>query len=236
MTHHSDPHRESSRSQRRNPDREHGRRSSRRQHRSSESQALQQQQQQQQAQTQQQQQQYQQQQYQQQQYAPSYASSSGSTAAGSYAGYAGYVTPPRQNATPDYDAQGHPQTPSTTGAYQGSAQGGQYSSDSDNDPRVRIYDHQVDEPEDPARRTRLFVQGGREDRVTSSRRPLSGRDIESRRRLGATDAINSFDTVYGTASPRAGQYNSGSSPYYPDPEYPDCGDGPNHGGSSYGGH
>ncbi|KAI8686066.1 hypothetical protein NCS55_00281100 [Fusarium keratoplasticum] len=168
-------------------------------------------------------------QVQQQQYTHSYASSSGYTAT---AGYAGYTAPQGgQYGTADYDAQGYPQAPSTPRAYQGSVQDSRSSSDRDN-TRVSFYGDR-DDLEDPARRTESFVQEGHRHRVASSGSSQSGRDIQREREDSARDAIAGFYATYGDANT---QSSHGPAQYYPNPDYPDCGDGPNHGGSSYGGH
>ncbi|UPK96330.1 hypothetical protein LCI18_007265 [Fusarium solani-melongenae] len=165
----------------------------------------------------------------QQQSTPSYASSSGYTANGGYAGYA--IPQGGQYQTPGYDAQGYPQAPSTPRAHQGSAHNSQYSPDRDN-TRVRLHGDR-DYPEDPALRTESFVQEGHRHRVASSRSSQSGRDIQREREDSARDAIAGFYATYGDANT---QSSHGPAQYYPNPDYPDCGDGPNHGGSSYGGH
>ncbi|KAJ4192776.1 hypothetical protein NW755_003923 [Fusarium falciforme] len=215
MTHRSDTHRGTSRRERRSRGREQTHQHHRGQRQSSESQVLQQQ--------------LPQQQMQQQQYTPSYASSSGYTTAG---GYAGYAAPQGgQYGTADYDSQGQPQAPSTPQAHQGSAQDSRYSPDRDN-TRVRFHGYQ-DDPEDPVLRTESFVQEGHRHRVASSRSSQSGRDIQREREDNARDAIAGFYATYGDANT---QSSHGPAQYYPNPDYPDCGDGPNHGGSSYGGH
>lgn len=114
-----------------------------------------------------------------------------------------------------------------------SAQDSQYSPNRDND-RVGIHGRR-DDPEDPARRTRSFVQEGH-SRVPSSRSWQSGRDIQREREDRARDAINNFNTRYSDANPQPIQHNYGSAQNDPYPDSPDCGDGPDHGGSSYGGH
>ncbi|RSL67726.1 hypothetical protein CEP54_003104 [Fusarium duplospermum] len=194
-------------------------------------------------------------QQQQHQHTNSYASSSGYAATG---GHGGYATPQGQYETPGYDAHGYPQTPSTPRAHQGSAPDSQYSPDRDN-TRVRIRGHR-DDPEDPALRTESFVREGNKNRVASSRSSQSGRAIQKKKEDRARTVIDEFnaaytdaaytdaaytdaaytdavytDAAYGPANPLTNQYNSASGQYNVDPYDPNCGDGPNYGGSSYGG-
>lgn len=145
-----------------------------------------------------------------------------------------------------------------------SAQDSQYSPDRDN-TRVRIRGHR-DDTEDAARRTESFVREGNENRVASSRSSQSRRDIKKKKKDKARTAINEFDAAYtdtaytntayanaayantayantsyanaayGPSNPPTSQYNSASGQYNVDPYDPNCGDGPNYGGSSYGGH
>ncbi|KAL2692039.1 hypothetical protein Neosp_002442 [[Neocosmospora] mangrovei] len=182
-----------------------------------------------------QQQQMLQQQMLQQQYALSYASSSGYAATGAYASY---DTSQGQSGTPDYVTQGYPQAPSTPRAHQGSVPDSQYSP-SRADTRVRIGDYQ-DNPEDSARRTESFVRDGDENRVASSRSSQSRRAHKKKRKDKARSAIDEFDAAYpnaayDAANPHTSQYAYASGQYNEDPD-PDCGDGPNQGGSSYGGY
>ncbi|KAJ4315177.1 hypothetical protein N0V84_008511 [Fusarium piperis] len=110
----------------------------------------------------------------------------------------------------------------------------QYSPNRDN-TRVRIRGHRYD-PEDPALRTRSFVQEGHRDRVASSRPSQSDRDIQREREDRVRGAIANFQATYGDPRSQPSQSNYGSTQYDPYLDYPDCGDGPNHGSSSYGGH
>ncbi|KAI8723792.1 hypothetical protein NCS52_00236000 [Fusarium sp. LHS14.1] len=178
--------------------------------------------------------QQQQMQQQQMQSTPSYPSSSGYAATGAYAGY---DTSQGQSGTLDYVNQGYAQAPSTPRAHQGSVPDSQYSPGRA-DTRVRIGDYQ-DDPEDPARRTESFVRDGDENRVASSSSSQSRRAHKKKRKDKARSAIDEFNAAYpnaayDAANPHTGQYAYASGQYN-DPN-PDCGDGPNQGGSSYRGY